>query len=166
MILGSAVWSPGFSRRDSRIATELGKLLRKCRLAFRGAQAGTPYLGHCSTVLFEGCISRRISSRLGARCLFLNKSMQPLVQSLAGETLELPLAYIQARKSVARKSLAQDLAPFREFGQTTRKLATVFVDADGKSREVPTYVNEFWTAKQRQAHSLHEISYRACFKPQ
>jgi hypothetical protein len=27
-------------------------------------------------------------------------------------------------------------------------------------------VNEFWTAGQRQAHSLHEISYRACFKPQ
>ncbi|HLP78065.1 MAG TPA: DNA methyltransferase, partial [Candidatus Paceibacterota bacterium] len=26
--------------------------------------------------------------------------------------------------------------------------------------------NEFWTAKQRQASSLHEISYRACFKPQ
>ncbi len=24
----------------------------------------------------------------------------------------------------------------------------------------------FWTAKQRQGHSLHEISYRACFKPQ
>jgi len=23
---------------------------------------------------------------------------------------------------------------------------------------------EFWTAKQRQSHSLHEISYRACFK--
>lgn len=28
------------------------------------------------------------------------------------------------------------------------------------------YVNEFWTAKQRQANSIHEISYRACFKPQ
>lgn len=27
-------------------------------------------------------------------------------------------------------------------------------------------VNQFWTAGQRQAHSLHEISYRACFKPQ
>ncbi len=27
-------------------------------------------------------------------------------------------------------------------------------------------VGEFWTAKQRQASSLHEISYRACFKPQ
>ncbi|MCS6951172.1 MAG: site-specific DNA-methyltransferase, partial [bacterium] len=31
---------------------------------------------------------------------------------------------------------------------------------------VPTYINEFWTAKQRQANSLHEIAYRACFKPQ
>ncbi len=28
------------------------------------------------------------------------------------------------------------------------------------------FVNEFWTSGQRQAHSLHEISYRACFKPQ
>lgn len=28
------------------------------------------------------------------------------------------------------------------------------------------YVNEYWTAAQRDAHSLHEISYRACFKPQ
>lgn len=27
-------------------------------------------------------------------------------------------------------------------------------------------INEFWTSQQRQAHSLHEISYRACFKPQ
>ena len=28
------------------------------------------------------------------------------------------------------------------------------------------FVNEFWTARQRAAHSLHEVSYRACFKPQ
>ncbi|MEO6213414.1 MAG: DNA methyltransferase, partial [Vicinamibacterales bacterium] len=27
-------------------------------------------------------------------------------------------------------------------------------------------VNEFWTSGQRQAHSIHEVSYRACFKPQ
>jgi hypothetical protein len=27
-------------------------------------------------------------------------------------------------------------------------------------------INEFWSAGQRQAHSLHEVSYRACFKPQ
>lgn len=31
---------------------------------------------------------------------------------------------------------------------------------------IPYLVNEFWTAGQRQAHSLHEVSYRACFKPQ
>jgi len=30
----------------------------------------------------------------------------------------------------------------------------------------PKYIAEFWTARQRQAASLHEISYRACFKPQ
>ena len=28
------------------------------------------------------------------------------------------------------------------------------------------FINEFWTSGQRQAHSIHEISYRACFKPQ
>ncbi len=28
------------------------------------------------------------------------------------------------------------------------------------------FVNAFWTAGQRQGHSLHEVSYRACFKPQ
>ena len=67
---------------------------------------------------------------------------------------------------MASKPLVEELASFREFGQATRRLVTAFVDAEGKSREVPTYVNEFWTAKQRQAHSLHEISYRACFKPQ
>jgi hypothetical protein len=28
------------------------------------------------------------------------------------------------------------------------------------------FVNAFWTARQREGHSLQEISYRACFKPQ
>jgi hypothetical protein len=31
---------------------------------------------------------------------------------------------------------------------------------------IPYFVNEFWTSGQRQAHSIHEISYRACFKAQ
>ena len=31
---------------------------------------------------------------------------------------------------------------------------------------VRRYTGEFWTSRQRQASSLHEISYRACFKPQ
>ena len=33
-------------------------------------------------------------------------------------------------------------------------------------RCIPVYRGEFWTARQRQASSLHEVSYRACFKPQ
>jgi hypothetical protein len=92
--------------------------------------------------------------------------MQSVALRLAGETLELPLNYAPAPKPVSRKPLAEELAAFREFGQVTRRLETAFLDDQGKSREVPTFVNEFWTAKQRQAHSLHEISYRACFKPQ
>ncbi len=35
-----------------------------------------------------------------------------------------------------------------------------------EGRSIPRYVNEYWTSGQRQANSLHEISYRACFKPQ
>ena len=31
---------------------------------------------------------------------------------------------------------------------------------------IPVEVGEFWTSRQRQGHSLHEISYRACFKSQ
>lgn len=31
---------------------------------------------------------------------------------------------------------------------------------------VPVFTNEFWTSKQRQAKPIHEVSYRACFKPQ
>jgi hypothetical protein len=31
---------------------------------------------------------------------------------------------------------------------------------------VTKYTGEFWTPKQRQAVSIHEVSYRACFKPQ
>ena len=34
------------------------------------------------------------------------------------------------------------------------------------SEKYTRFVNEFWTAKQRQANSIHEISYRACYKPQ
>lgn len=31
---------------------------------------------------------------------------------------------------------------------------------------IPRYDNEFWTSGQRRASSIHEISYRACFKAQ
>jgi hypothetical protein len=82
-----------------------------------------------------------------------------------GENLELPLD-LPVPKAPPRPPLTQELAAFREFGQPTRLLTVPFRDEKGQPAEVAAYVNEFWTAKQRQAQSLHEISYRACFKPQ
>ncbi|GAB4379438.1 MAG: DNA methylase [Calditrichia bacterium] len=35
-----------------------------------------------------------------------------------------------------------------------------------EGERIPRFINEFWTSKQRRASSIHEISYRACFKPQ
>ncbi|MGB9976970.1 DNA methyltransferase [Thermovenabulum sp.] len=33
-------------------------------------------------------------------------------------------------------------------------------------QKIPRIYGEFWTSKQRQSSSIHEISYRACFKPE
>ena len=57
--------------------------------------------------------------------------------------------------------LVKKVMKFKEFGTST---TTYHRDIENQS--IPFYVNEFWTAKQRAAHRLHEISYRACFKPQ
>ncbi len=43
---------------------------------------------------------------------------------------------------------------------------TLCEERDVGGAKMPVYVNEYWTARQRGGHSLHEISYRACFKPQ
>jgi DNA modification methylase len=43
---------------------------------------------------------------------------------------------------------------------------TIVKKKEFNNLKVTYFVNEFWTSKQRQASSLHEISYRACFKPQ
>lgn len=49
---------------------------------------------------------------------------------------------------------------FDEFGTET---VCDHVTVDGQRTE--TFTNEFWTSQQREGHSLHEVSYRACFKP-
>ena len=84
------------------------------------------------------------------------------------DVLELPLEFAErkATSPARRPDLAEELAAFREFGQKTRQLKIGATTFEGKTIEVPCFVNEFWTARQRQAHSLHEVSYRACFKPQ
>ena len=67
-----------------------------------------------------------------------------------------------------------ELAPLEDGQTTTSSIDDVvrgftFDDertAERQWRGVPFVFNEFWTARQRQGHSLHEVSYRACFKPQ
>ena len=80
-----------------------------------------------------------------------------MTDSILG-ALALP-AHTPARASSppAASPLIDKILAFRAFGQATIALR------DG---DIPYFVNEFWTAGQRQAHALHEVSYRACFKPQ
>lgn len=91
---------------------------------------------------------------------------------MSSDLTQIPLALADAPALAAcfaprrTQPLAAELAGFREFGQPTRCVTTAFADAAGARHETPTFVNEFWTARQRQASSLHEVSYRACFKPQ
>src|SRR6266566_7168912 len=59
------------------------------------------------------------------------------------------------------EDLIQELLEFRQFRTETQVMSI----GDG-DEAVPVFVNEFWTSKQRADSSLHEISYRACFKPQ
>jgi len=60
-------------------------------------------------------------------------------------------------------AFADEVAAFDGFGAASVRRET---PAGPDRPPVPTFVNEFWTSRQRQACSLHEVSYRACFKPQ
>ncbi|MCY3867899.1 MAG: DNA methyltransferase [Gemmatimonadetes bacterium] len=64
-------------------------------------------------------------------------------------------------ESPASDWLKRELADFNAFGQNT-----IVTSTETEQIRLETYVNEFWTSKQREANALHEISYRACFKPQ
>jgi SAM-dependent methyltransferase len=74
-----------------------------------------------------------------------------------------PLLFAEHRtiRHGSADSLLDELASFRQF-RTQTQVTSLGDGADA----VTIFVNEFWTSKQRAASSLHEISYRACFKPQ
>ena len=59
----------------------------------------------------------------------------------------------------------EDVLAFSQFGQPTQT-EEYHWEAAGRQGSVLKATNEYWTSGQRQAHSLHEISYRACYKPQ
>ena len=59
----------------------------------------------------------------------------------------------------------ESILEFNEFGSSTH-LEPFEWEVDGQKGTTMKATNEYWTSRQRQAHSLHEISYRACYKPQ
>lgn len=63
----------------------------------------------------------------------------------------------KAQTQAMHDDLISEIIRFDHFGTQT-----LCDEQDG----IPYFVNEFWTSGQRRGHSLHEVSYRACFKPQ
>lgn len=75
----------------------------------------------------------------------------PALERSDGET---PFLRPASDRSLSFLDMVRD---FDEFGQRSVELV---------ESGIPYLINEFWTSGQRQAHSIHEISYRACFKAQ
>lgn len=46
----------------------------------------------------------------------------------------------------------------------SKRKKTVVEYFEPEGIRIPKFINEFWTSKQRQGNSIHEVSYRACFK--
>jgi hypothetical protein len=69
--------------------------------------------------------------------------------------------------SPIKSKIPKEERPYLDrFLDEVRYLMSSVEDIDVAGQSVARYTGEFWTSKQRQALSLHEVSYRACFKPQ
>jgi hypothetical protein len=79
--------------------------------------------------------------------------------------ISMTISPLKAQSDQSLVDLRGELRGFDDFGTATQMEETEVAVA-GQRLRVETFINEFWTAKQRVAHSLHEVSYRACFKPQ
>jgi hypothetical protein len=67
--------------------------------------------------------------------------------------------------SRSRAAFAASVRDFR-WGTKLTAVGTTEAELEGRVFRVETFTNEFWTSRQRAANRLHEVSYRACFKPQ
>ncbi|RLE44024.1 site-specific DNA-methyltransferase, partial [Candidatus Woesearchaeota archaeon] len=71
---------------------------------------------------------------------------------------------LDIKEYLTRFIFREDSEPQSLFPSLNQKTRIEYARINGQL--IPRYINEFWTSKQRQACSIHEISYRACFKPQ
>ena len=70
-------------------------------------------------------------------------------------------------RTYPRNSRRSDHPLLEKLLESRHSSSAVAVDTvDTAAGTIPRLTSEFWTSRQRQASSLHEISYRACFKPQ
>lgn len=67
-----------------------------------------------------------------------------------------------ARRAFLRRFAPEDESALFEASQEPEAWSEV----DVAGARYPSLARAFWTARQRQAANLHEISYRACYKPQ
>ena len=68
--------------------------------------------------------------------------------------------------STVQSTIRNFVEHITEFDDLGTKTEVVETSPDGDTPRLRYFVNEFWTHAQRAGHALHEISYRACFKPQ
>lgn len=64
------------------------------------------------------------------------------------------------------KELKKYLSEFTldDLNTISGKIKTVIDYFEFDGAQIPRFINEFWTSKQRQNNQIHEVSYRACFK--
>ncbi len=72
-----------------------------------------------------------------------------------------PPSFIQTSAELARF-----LRQFSRSNNDQDSLKTVIDTVSIRDIDITRYTNNYWTEKQRQASSIHEVSYRACYKPQ
>lgn len=71
-----------------------------------------------------------------------------------------------AREAVATSVFSSDLLVPETLFEIEERPSLVEESYEIAGHQVNRITGEFWTAAQRQAANIHEVSYRACFKPQ
>jgi hypothetical protein len=98
--------------------------------------------------------------------LSVSQALRNIPRSRSKNVMQLELRELTASPRSLYRASAElfrcELERFHAFGNST----SVGDLTIGSGETIPVFTSEFWTSKQRAASSLHEVSYRACFKPQ